>query len=186
MLDPGRLAVPVRVAVLDADEVVVAHGGGVGEGQGEGLHGSVEGTPDVYDAVARLQERVCFVGQVVAYPGFGGRGRLVDVDPGDGGAAGGGGGAADGVVEKKDPLGAGDVVEDELLDFGVVHFLDVRVVGEVVFVRGDVLERLEGVLVEIELVFLVPDVVDFDRDLDVVEVALRVAFGLFLDVVVGC
>ena len=52
---PRRLARAIRVAMLDRHDGVVADGSGVREGQGEGLHGSVEGPPDVDEPDAALQ-----------------------------------------------------------------------------------------------------------------------------------
>lgn len=131
--DGGRLADVVGVAVLDGDDVVVAQGGGGGEGEGQGLDGvGVEGPPDVDEAVAAAEQVVGLVGEVAADAADDGGGRLVDVDAGDGGAVGGGAGAADGVVEDVDAAGAGDAVEQQALDLGLVVGADggVAVEGE--------------------------------------------------------
>lgn len=186
MLHPGRLPGPVGISVLDGDEVLVHDGSGVRERQREGLDGPVERTPYVDDTVAAAEERVGLGGgEVVADTGFGRAGGLVDVDASDGGAGSGGVSAADGVVEEEDAGCAGDVVEDEALDFGVVDFFDVCVVGEVFFGAGDVGEGFEGVVVEREGGFLAADVVDLDRGVRIAEVALWLVLRRLFDVVEG-
>lgn len=54
-LHPRRLPRAIGIAVLDANERVVGHAGAVGEGEREGLHGPVDGAPDVDDADAGFQ-----------------------------------------------------------------------------------------------------------------------------------
>ncbi len=123
---------------------------------------------------------------MVAHAGGGGGGGLVDVDAGDGGARGGGQGAADGVVEEEDAGCAGDVLEQELLDFRVVVLLDAGVVSEGGFgAGGDGGEGHEGVGVEGEVGFVGAQVLDCDGEVVVAEVALRFAGGGLLDVVEG-
>ena len=141
--------------MLDTHEILVRDRRRVREGERERLHGAVERAPDVYDAVPAAQERVCFdgVGNMVSDPGFGRCGGLVDVHARHRGAWGVGVGAADGVVEEQDAVGAGDVVEDEALDFGVVGLLDVGVGREVWFGGvgvGGCGEGFEGVIVKRE------------------------------------
>lgn len=67
---------------------------------------------------------------MVVDPRGGGGGGLVDVHAGYGGARGGGGGPPDGVVEEEDAGCAGDVRQEEVLDFGVVMCFYALVVGE--------------------------------------------------------
>ena len=65
------------------------------------------------------------------------RGRgLVDVHAGDEGAGGVRGGAANGVVEKENARGVGDVREEKSFDFQVVVLLDEGVEEEVVLRGG--------------------------------------------------
>ena len=175
------------------DNGLVPHAAAVREGEREGLHGSVEGTPDVDYADATGQEGVCFGGggDVVPHAGFGGGFGLVDVDPLDGVAGCGWVGAADGVVEEEDSSGAGDVGEEGAFDFGVVALFDGDVGGEV-YGRGGRgwggAEGGEGVGVEGEGLVaggVVAEVVDLDGDGSVGEVALGLAFWRLLDVVEG-
>ena len=76
------------------------------------MHGPVDGSPDVDDAIPALEQVWRFVPHVQLHTLFRGEGGLVDVCSQDGSAGRGGVGAADGVVEEEDALGAGDVVEE--------------------------------------------------------------------------
>lgn len=131
----GRLAdVPVRVAVLDGDDVILAQRRAGAEGQRHGLDRVlVERAPDVDDAVAPAQQGLGLVGvgDVAPHALRGGGRRLVDVRELHGAARGGGVGAADGVVEDDDACAAWDGGEEQLLDFGVVVRRDGGVVREV-------------------------------------------------------
>ena len=114
-----------------------------------------------------------------------GRGRLVDVHAGDGGARRGRVRAADGVVEEEDAVGAGDVVEDQFLDFRVVDLFDVLVVAEVLLCRINALQGREGGGCEREVGFAGADVVDGHGRGGVCEVPLRFALRGLFDVVEG-
>lgn len=74
-----------------------------------------------------------FVGEVHLDALLGRAGDLVDVCSFHGAALGVGARTADGVVEDEDFVCAGDVVEEDFLDFGVVVDLDVVVVYELGF-----------------------------------------------------
>lgn len=182
--DGGGLAGAVRVAMLDGDEVVVVDGGGRGEAQRVSLHGAVDGPPHVDDAVAALQQLLGVLGVVQLDAPLGRARRLVDVHAGDGGAGRVWIGAAHRVVEEGDLVGAGDFVQQQLLHFRVVDFLDVFVVDEFRLFGRDALDGLEGVLVQPELVLLAADVVHLHLNHGLAVVSLRSAFGLFLHEVV--
>ena len=147
-LDARRRTRAIRVPVFHAHQIFVVHGAAVGKGERKGLHGPIERSPDVDDAVAGLREGVKFVGKVVFYTREGGGGCLVNVHAGDWGAVGIGVCAADGVVEEEDTLGTGDMLEDEPFDFGIVDLLDVVVVGEVVLLGGNVGQGGNGVVLQ--------------------------------------
>lgn len=121
-----------------------------------------------------------------------GSGGLVDVYALYGAAGRRGGGAADGVVEENYFVGAGDGVQKEAGDFGVVELGDGGVGGEVGAVlcrvffggEGEALEDLEGVVVEREGRLEAADVVDGDGEGLVRVVTLGKAGGR-VDVVEG-
>jgi len=114
----------------------------------------VQRAPDIDDAVAAAQQLLRLVGEVVPHARLGGGRGLVDVDPGDGRTRGAERGAADGVVEEQDSGRAGDVLQDQLLHFRVVDVADAGVVGEGMLGGGDVGQRGEGVVVEVEVRFV--------------------------------
>lgn len=108
MSDGVRLTPTGRVDELSDDKVFVRDGVGLGDGErvAENL---LNGTPDVDDLHAALEELLRFVRQVVRNAGETGRVRLVDVDASDGtaetgvaGAGSLGGLAADGMIEDED------------------------------------------------------------------------------------
>ena len=187
MPDCRRLAIPIGVSVLNRHDRLVAYTRTVREPQREGLHGPVERAPDVDEPHAGLEQLFCFGGEMVAHAGFGGGFRLVNVDAHDGVAGCGGVGVADGVVEDEDAFGAGDVVEEGALDFGVVVRFDGGVGGEVNGGRGGGAEGGEGVGVEGEGLagVVVAEVGDLHRDGGVGEIALGMACWGLLDIVEG-
>lgn len=146
--------------------------------------GAIDRSPDVDDPEAALEQLVRLVRVMQFHPPLRRPRRLVDVDPRDGSAGCVRVRPADRVVEDGDLVGAGDIVQQQPLDLGVVYALDVLVVQELGLLRRHALDGLERVLVEMELVLAVADVVHFDLDDRLAEVALRVALGWLLDVVV--
>lgn len=185
VLDRSRVAGAVGVAMLDRDEVLVAEGRAVGEGQRVGGDGPVERAPHVDDAVAALLELVGLVGQVVLDAHRRRLGDLVNVGARDGRARGVGARPADGVVEDEDAIGAGNVVEDQLLHLGVVLLLDRVIIGELLLFRLDARYEGERVRVEVEFGLAAARVLDVHFLLLEAEVVLRHAFGLLLNPVVG-
>ncbi|KAB8349422.1 hypothetical protein FH972_023449 [Carpinus fangiana] len=157
--DGGRLAGAVGVAMLDGHHVAVRHRRAVGKGQREGLDLAVEA-----DAL------------------LGRLGRLVDVGARHRRSVGVWLCAAHGVVEEQHARGALGLLQQQLLDLGVVVCLDALVVvpvdGRVV---GVVAQGGECLLVEIE--FALEPASIFERDLvvRVAEVALGLAGGWLLD-----
>lgn len=146
----------------------------------------VNGSPHINDAVASLPQFLSLVGEVDLHALLGRAGDLVNVRSVHGAALGVGAGAADGVVEDEDSVGAGDVVEEDFLHFGVVVGFDVVVVHELGFAQGgDVLDDGEGVLVEGVGGFRAADVVDCHVLGGGAVVVLGSAFGLLVYPVVG-
>lgn len=115
--------------MLNANQCIIGHGGRVREREWRGLNGAVERAPDVDDADARFQQLGGFGGEMMMYARNGTGVGLIDVYAIDGVAV--AGGAADGVVEEEDAFGAGDVLQEEGFDFGVVVLLDGFVGSEV-------------------------------------------------------
>ena len=147
--------------------------------------GPVQRAPDIDDAVAAAQQLLRLVGEMVPHARLGGGRGLIDMDPGDGRTRGAGCGAADGVVEEQDSGRAGDVLQDQLLHFRVVDVADAGVVGEGVLGGGDVGQRGEGVVVEVEVRFVPAQVLDRYGFEGFAEVALGLPGWGRLDVVEG-
>ena len=145
----------------------------------------VQRAPDIDDAVAAAQQLLRLVGEMVPHARLGGGRGLIDMDPGDRRARGAGCGAADGVVEEQDSGRAGDVLQDQLLHFRVVDVADAGVVGEGVLGGGDVGQRGEGVVIEVEVRFVPAQVLDRYGFEGFAEVALGLPGWGRLDVVEG-
>lgn len=91
------------------------------------------------------------------------------------------------VVEYEDSVTSRDVVEQDLLNLGVVGLLDAVVAGEVgLLVIGHVVQRLEGVLVETEIALAATDVLQGDEDCLAAEVTLRRARKWRVYIIEGC
>lgn len=155
----------MRVSVLHSHQIVfIVDGRGRRKRQRRRLHAAVQRPPDIDDAVTHTlaDDALCLGWITDVQPDavlrrFAG---LVDVCSVNGLARGGGILFTDGVVEDDDALGAGDVLLQQLLHFGVVEALDfgVGVEGGVSCCCGDVLEDLEGVCVEGVVCFVAADV----------------------------
>ena len=135
-----------------------------GKGQRRGLDGLVRGewAPDVHDAVPSLRQGLGFggIGDVEVYPGEGRLGRLVDVNAVHRLSRGIGIRAANGMIEQNDFVGVGEVLSEEGFNLGVVDLADggVGVEGGVGGGGGHVLKSLEGILVQVEDMFIAADV----------------------------
>lgn len=183
----GRLARAVGVPVLDGHQVRIVDRVGRGETQRVRDDGAVDGSPHVDDPVPLTftEQLVGPVGVVQLDPPPGRPLRLVHVDPGHGGPGSVRVRPSDGVVEDGDLVGAGDDVQQQPFDFGVVHPLDVVVVDELRLPRGrHALDGLKGVLVQTEIFLPTSDVVHLDLDHVLAKVALGSTLGWLLDVIV--
>ena len=184
-LDSCRRARAVGVPVFHAHHIFVVHRDTICESERERLHRPIEGPPDVDDAVAGLREGGEFVREMVFDAREGGGGGLVDMHAGDGVAVGGGVCTADGVVEEEDALRAGDVLEDQAFDFGIVDLLDVVVVAKVVLLRWNIGEGGKGVVLQGKGRFFAANVLQRHVVLFVAKVLLGGAGGGFFDKVKG-
>ena len=181
MLHRRRLPVAVRVPVLDANQVFIPHRRRVRKSERGSLHGAVEGPPHIDDPHAPLEQLVGFVREMVVHARRGRFGGLVDVHPSYWVSV--AGGAADGVVEEEDALGAGNVLEEEGFDFGIVVLLDGCIVGEGFFRRRSGRQGGERIRVDVEVGFLTSNVVNGNWKVCVAIVALGLAFRGRFDVV---
>lgn len=138
VVDSSRLAVvAIGVAVRDGRDVLLVKSSRGSQGEGSSLDRAlVQASPDIDDAVAALEQLVGLVGEVAAHALLGGCSSLVNVDTQDGRAAGIRVRAADGVVKDVDLVGAGDLVQQQALDLGVVLLLDGLLVDELGFCGG--------------------------------------------------
>ena len=98
VLDSRCFSRPKWVSMLNADSIASRDRCRVGESQGVALHSAIERSPDVYDAVATLQELLGLVGKMVFDSLLGRELGLVDVRAIDGVAT--ASVLADGVVEE--------------------------------------------------------------------------------------
>jgi hypothetical protein len=180
VLDGDGVAGAVRVAVLDRDQHVVGHGRAVGHGERRALDRPVERAPHVDQPHAALQQRVGLVRQVHAHALQRRGRRLVDVRAHHRLAVAGLVGAADRVVEDEHALGrAGQGLQQQLLDLGVVCFLDALRAAEVGLGRAcEVVGRhgQEGVVCEREAGFATAHVPDCDFVRAGLDIALWLAF----------
>ena len=103
----------------------------------------------------------------------------------DRGAASAFGGAADGMIEEEDALRTGNVIEDQGLDFRIVDFFDVVVVGKIFLFRRNIGDSSKCIVVEREKRLIAADVLNVGINFLSTKVALSDAFGLFLDEIVG-
>lgn len=154
--------------------------------QGRGDNWAVQRAPHVDDAIAPLQQLLCFVAEMDLHALLRRGCSLVDMRYIDRAALSVLGRAADRVVEEDDLGGAGDVIQDQLLELGVVVLLDVGVVEEVLLGGlGHVLDDGEGVFVEVVGGLVPAHIVDRDVDAGLAEVSGRLACGRRLDPVEG-
>lgn len=91
----------------------------------------------------------------------------------------------DGVVKEQHPVCAGDVLQNQFLDFRVVNAFYMCIILPFCFLRGDVGESGEGVAVECALRFVAAEVGDGDVDGYGGVVCLWFPWGRRFDVVEG-
>ncbi len=111
---------------------------------------------------------------------------LVNVNPGHWCAMGIGIAPPDGMIEDEHLGAARDIIQNQLVDLGVIILLDRVIVHEVLLGRRrQVGDNFKSIGVERVFGFVAPDVLDGDLDVEVAEVALGLAGGLGFDEVEG-